>query len=575
MILKNAKILCVDDDPISLDLLQHVLSPTGCEVFKAGSGREALDVIARENIDLVLLDIVMPGMDGYEVCRNIKEVERTRNIPVVMITALLSKEDRIKGIEAGAEEFLTKPFDQAEVIARIRMLLKVKKLNEMRTGEILIDLGLINEAQLQEALRISKERNLKVGDALYSMGALSRDAIYWGLSNQLQMTYIELSPDMVDQDLIAGFSIEALKQLQCLPLYETNAEIHFAIADPTDQKSVEAIKNLRPGKAIQLHLGLPEKIADALSYYERDILQSPLSEKSPFPRRAVPLLPIETGAYPEPSRGEKSWGDLVAVLLTMPAAAVYWLDCGQRECRLLAKKKSAFEVVREYPDDVYSRFAKKMKHGSSPGLPNAETAIVLSDRSQNRPAAFRIRAIDALDRALIRIERIPTFSSETFEAAFSSAPRLQTETRSLFEEHRRLVVGGPDSSFIKQLGYAVLTRYSQTAGFPPVFFLERKINIFLPQAAQLSALQLDPEAFCDSVGEGVAPFLFYEAGHGETEPVAACLSGFLSGRLSNVILGLPAASPEAMRQVLKGYLDRSPRTFRSAFVDESRLESID
>ena len=162
MIPPKTKILCVEDDPVSGELLGRLLEPLGCELFKAGSGREALEVIARENIDLVLLDVVMPGMDGYEVCKAIKGVERTRNIPVIMITGLISKEDRIRGIEAGAEEFLTKPFDATEVLARVKMLLKVKNLNEMRTGKILIELGLISEPQLQEALRISKEKNIKV-----------------------------------------------------------------------------------------------------------------------------------------------------------------------------------------------------------------------------------------------------------------------------------------------------------------------------------------------------------------------------------------------------------------------------
>ena len=303
MIPQHTKILCVDDDPVSRKLLRHVLSSWGCEIFEAKSGPEALEVIARESVDLVLLDVVMPGMDGYDVCKIIKGSEKTRNIPVVMITGLVSKEDRIKGIEAGAEEFLTKPFDTAEVRARIKMLLKTRNQNERRTGEILVELGLIKEQQLQEALKISKDKNVKVGEALYSMGALSRDGIYWGLSNQLQMTYIELSPEMVDKDLIREFPLDVLKQRQCLPLYETNSEIHFAIADPTDRKSVAAVESLKPGKTIQLHLGLPEKIADILGYYEREIAQEPPpSGQPPCPGQPVPSSPggvFSAGAAPD------------------------------------------------------------------------------------------------------------------------------------------------------------------------------------------------------------------------------------------------------------------------------------
>ncbi|MEW6419560.1 MAG: HD domain-containing phosphohydrolase [Nitrospirota bacterium] len=93
-------------------------------------GREALEKINEQKMDLVLLDVMMPEINGFEVCRKIKADERHRNVPVVMITALRSKEDRIKGIEAGAEDFISKPFDQGEVLARVKMLLKMKDLND-------------------------------------------------------------------------------------------------------------------------------------------------------------------------------------------------------------------------------------------------------------------------------------------------------------------------------------------------------------------------------------------------------------------------------------------------------------
>lgn len=126
---QNHRVLCVDDEPSNLKLLAATLEPRGYEVIKAASGREALEKIDHEKVDLVLLDVMMTGMSGFEVCRKIKEDEKHRNIPIVMITALRSKEDRIKGIEAGAEDFISKPFDQTEVLARIKMLLRIRDLN--------------------------------------------------------------------------------------------------------------------------------------------------------------------------------------------------------------------------------------------------------------------------------------------------------------------------------------------------------------------------------------------------------------------------------------------------------------
>jgi response regulator RpfG family c-di-GMP phosphodiesterase len=129
MLTTKPRILCVDDEPVNLKLLEAFLVPRGYEVIKALNGKDALERII-ENIDLVLLDVMMPEMNGFDVCRMIKEDEIYRNIPVIMVTALKSSQDRIRGIEAGAEDFISKPFDQGEILARIKMLLKMKDLND-------------------------------------------------------------------------------------------------------------------------------------------------------------------------------------------------------------------------------------------------------------------------------------------------------------------------------------------------------------------------------------------------------------------------------------------------------------
>lgn len=126
---REFKILCVDDQPSNLKLLDAILSYCGYKVIKAEGGNAALEIIRSQSIDLVLLDIMMPDLSGIEVCTAIKGDEKLRHIPVILLTSLTEKEDRIKGIEAGAEDFISKPFDREEVLARIKMLLKVKELN--------------------------------------------------------------------------------------------------------------------------------------------------------------------------------------------------------------------------------------------------------------------------------------------------------------------------------------------------------------------------------------------------------------------------------------------------------------
>ena len=125
-----ARIIVIDDVPQNVKLLEQLLSLSGYDVLTASSGAEGLAKIASGNPDLVLLDVVMPQMSGYEVCRSIRANPASALLPVVMVTALDPAEERVKGIEAGADDFLSKPINQPELLARVKSLLRIRALNE-------------------------------------------------------------------------------------------------------------------------------------------------------------------------------------------------------------------------------------------------------------------------------------------------------------------------------------------------------------------------------------------------------------------------------------------------------------
>jgi putative two-component system response regulator len=146
---KSPKILVVDDKLDTLLLLRELLSSKGYEVVTATEADEAEDKVHSEKPDLVLLDVVMPGKSGYELCRELKDDPFTRLIPVVMITGLTDRDDRVRGIEAGADDFLSKPLYPEELFARVKSLLKLKEFtDELENAEsVLVALALGVEAR--------------------------------------------------------------------------------------------------------------------------------------------------------------------------------------------------------------------------------------------------------------------------------------------------------------------------------------------------------------------------------------------------------------------------------------------
>ena len=179
-----AVVLVVDDGAANRQLVEAYLAGLDCEVRLAEDGESALEQIRAEPPDLVLLDVQMPGMDGYEVCRRIKAGPRGRLLPVVMITALNQTEDRVRALESGADDFMAKPVERVELVARVRSALRLKALyNTLDSAEQVI-FALATAVEAKDAL--TERHTQRVGESARHLGArlgmpeVALDALYRG-----------------------------------------------------------------------------------------------------------------------------------------------------------------------------------------------------------------------------------------------------------------------------------------------------------------------------------------------------------------------------------------------------------
>lgn len=204
----TARVLVVDDIATNVKLLQARLNAEYFEVVTASSGHEALAVCERERIDVVLLDVMMPGLDGFEVCRRLKNDPKTHHIPVVMVTALDQPSDRLQGLECGADDFLTKPVDDIALITRVKNLARLKTLNDemlmrVSTGQ---QFGATGNAALQLVLSGDGGKVLVVEDHERSAVRM-RDALEplheVAIESNPQAVLARLSNDSFDVVLIS------------------------------------------------------------------------------------------------------------------------------------------------------------------------------------------------------------------------------------------------------------------------------------------------------------------------------------------------------------------------------------
>lgn len=227
----SAKILVVDDNPLNVKMLADILAFNHYQVVKAGGGREALAQVQAEKPDLVLLDVMMPDLDGYSVCAAIRADPDTAMLPVVMVTALDARQERVRGLEAGADDFLSKPVDQHELLARVRSLLRIKAYHDRV------------QAQASELEEWSHTLERRVEEGVQQVERLSRMKRF-------------LSPQIAELVLGAGASLKTHRAeitVVCLDLRGFTA--FTETADPEEVLQVLREYHAEMGQSIMAYQG--------------------------------------------------------------------------------------------------------------------------------------------------------------------------------------------------------------------------------------------------------------------------------------------------------------------------------
>jgi len=190
------KILIVDDEKDIVKMLEYNLRKEGFRTISAYDGQEALELAAREHPDLILLDLMLPEMDGLEVCKKLKKEDKTANLPIIMLTAKTQETDKVIGLELGADDYVTKPFSPRELLARIKAVLRRIKEKEVlpevfRLGDLQIDFSKIQVTVKSKPVNLTAKEFELLKALLKAKGrCLSRDFLLdniWGFDKAMEI----------------------------------------------------------------------------------------------------------------------------------------------------------------------------------------------------------------------------------------------------------------------------------------------------------------------------------------------------------------------------------------------------
>ncbi len=375
--------------------------------------------------------------------------------------------------------------------------------SKKRIGELLVEMGFITEVHLQKAILQAREKNIKLGEALFDMGVLDRDRLYWVLGNQLEMNYLFLLPDMIDGDLIRRFPIDALEKFQCLPLYETDAEIDFAVADPTNPDITRGIEDLTPEKQTRFHLALPEMIRTILKYYMEKGKGEIITDGRLKGVRQIPKIAT-------PSDLESSWNDFLNILEALEPPDSCYLFQDLSGCRLWIRKGDHISYKGGISSEIVPLFFERLSMMQDIALTQYGIRLVSLEPHIGKSFFIKMHEFNCLGKKLLKMNLIPRFSLEDFMHTHPAMEALLENLEKLIRENKRLLVGGKDKIFIGKCFYALSRRINFSPEDPPPLFIEQTVSTYYPDAMQMECSFVPESGFSKTIGAFPSSLVFFE-----------------------------------------------------------------
>ncbi len=416
--------------------------------------------------------------------------------------------------------------------------------NKQRIGELLVEMGFINETQLQEALKLAHEKKIKVGEALFMKGYLKKDHLYWCLSNQLGLEYIELSADMIDPQLLTHYPFHTLRSLECLPLYEDDFTVHYAVTDTTNPEILEKIRALYKHKAARFHLALPEKIRDVLTLVHKNI--SHLSTKAGTLQDKQKKVKGRSGYYPP-----EQLDALVNTILLMQESSFGWIYQKGEECRFIIYEQGEYTPQLSFTSNVHHALLDIIKETIHDKELSGVNAVRLYDSTNSENGVFKIQHRHFVDSSITWFYRIPIFSQDAFIKKYAEASSIINEIAHIFNRHKKLLIGAADVSFVKGCLASLLSTQKGLPNFPPPLFIEKEIHEYYPDILQSITEHAEKTRFLIQSFCNPLPVICFETLPEYILHPGELLTYFLKREWTMCFVTFPISSYDGMKETLE------------------------